>query len=135
MIKFISFRLDSGTNMCVSNCLKYFSQLFRRRIGVKLGAEVNSHSKGVGIVLVSAPEYPSKLIALYSTFFVPRDSTCTISNDTLKKCAGFKKVMMGTGNQVHLTHHNGSQMSLPLSTCDSINYISFNIYAPTRETI
>ena len=113
MIKLILFRLDSGTNMFVANRLKYFSKLFRRKIGVELGAGVNSHFKGLRIVVVSAPEYPKKLIALYPNFFAPRDSTCTISNGALRRCAGFQQVVIDTGNQVHLTHRDGSQMSLP----------------------
>ena len=98
MIKLILFRLDSGANMFVANRLKYFSKLFRRKIGSELGTGVNSHFEGIGIDVVSSTEYPNKLIALYPTFFAPRDSTCTISNGALQRCAGFQQVVIDTGN-------------------------------------
>lgn len=120
----VSFRLDSGANMFVGNRKKYFSRLIRRKIGVELGAGVKFYFEGVGAMMVSSPSHPDKIIVLYPSFYAPKDSTCTVSNGALCKCAGFDRVIIDTAREVRLIHRNGSRIILPTVHRSSIDYIT-----------
>ena len=130
----VIFRLDSGANMFVGNQLRYFFRLIRRRIGVALGAGMNHYFEGIGVMAVSHPKYPSKLILLYPAFYAPKDNVCTISNGALKKCAGFDRVIIDTARSVELHHRDGTHMSIPTEHRSSIDYISLHVHVPTTET-
>ena len=105
-----------------------------KRIGLELGGGFRGHFEGVGIVIVSAPAYSDHLIALYPSFYAPNDPISTISTGALRRCAGFSRVVVDTGDSLHLHHRSGLHMQLPLRTADDIDYITLDIHQPTRET-
>ena len=126
--------MDSGANVFVGSRSKYFSQITRRCIGVALGAGMNHFFEGIGVMMISFPSYPSKLILLYPSSYAPRDNICTISNGAPFKCSGFDRVIIDTARSVHLIHRDDSRMSIPTTHRSSTDYISANIHRPSRET-
>ena len=126
--------MDTGANMFVDNNPKHFTKLIYKKIKVELGAGVQGHFHGVGLLVVSHPSAPSQRIILYPTFFAPRDSTSTISNGALKAQAGFSKVIINTGVDLSLTHRDGSNLTIPFTTTGNIDYLSLTIHVPTKST-
>ena len=120
--------------MFVINKKQHFIRLVSKRIGLELGCGFRGHFEGVGIVVVSAPAYPDHLITLYPSFYAPNDPICTISTGALRRCAGFSRVVVDTGDSLHLHHCSGLHMRLPLHTAGDIDYVTLNIHQPTRET-
>ena len=120
--------------MFVTNQRKYFLRLISKTIGLSLGGGFSGHFDGVGIVVVSSPTYPSRLLALYPCFYAPKDPICTISTGALLQCAGFNRVLVDTGRSLHLSHRDGFSMDLPLTTKGDIDYLSLSIHRATRET-
>ena len=120
--------------MFVENRRRHFLCLISRKIGLALGGGFSGHFDGVGIVVISCPSAPSRRIILYPCFYAPNDSLCTISTGALRRCAGFERVLVDTGQSLQLFHRDGFQMQIPLTTSNDIDYVSLNIHQPTRET-
>ena len=114
--------------MFVSHQRKYLHRFKRQRVGVDLAIGTAGHFDGVGIMILSHPDAPNFLFLCYPTFLAPKDTCCTVTNGAFLKYSGFSRVLIDTWHSAHFEHKSGVKFSLPLTTKNAIDYISFNVH-------
>ena len=79
------YRIDGGANCQVATDPSTFIELFIQQIKSKLGLGNSSTFKGIGVQIVSIPDFPNIFIILSPVYYSPKDDVPTLSTGTLKK--------------------------------------------------
>ena len=85
-------------------------------------------------MLISPPDLPNVILALYPTFLAPNDTVTTVSNGGFIKFCGFDRVLIDTWTSIYFKHKSGFEFTLPLQPRNTIDYIKFYVHPSTKHS-